>query len=282
MTDFLLHLGWLTLSMSVLVLSVILFHKVFGERFLARSRYITWTVLIFSLCIGVGLFRLPALFTFEVQMPSFADESSEELPTQSEEIGGTVGTLSPTENPVQPSGGHTSTDTQNPAENPSPDVNPSTDIQAPPITNIGHSVEHPTESPVKAWLAVNIPTVIFAVWLIGAVVYFAVNFSLYIRITRRYAKNKIFCTAQIEELFHSMCKRYKIARIPGIYICPDVGSPMLYGYTKPTVLLPAIPFSENSLVSVLAHTVQCAENMTPMKSLSRCACPCSHRNILMH
>lgn len=93
MTDFLLHIGWLMLSMSAVILLLLLLFKLFGRRFSAKSRYIVWTVVIISLCVGIGLFRLPNLFTVEVSMPEFAREVpdlSDTAPVTAETAGITV------------------------------------------------------------------------------------------------------------------------------------------------------------------------------------------------
>lgn len=76
MNGLLTHMALLTLSMSFIILLVLLFIKTFGNRFSAKSRYIVWTILVFSLCIGIGLYKLPSLFTIEVPMPSFVEKAT--------------------------------------------------------------------------------------------------------------------------------------------------------------------------------------------------------------
>ena len=239
MTDFLLHLGWLTLSMSCVILIILLFQRIFGSRFSARSRYITWAVVILSLCVGVGLFRLPALLTFEVQMPDFTEEVN-----------------------IEANGNTATTDAQTSAENPPTVATPSVGTTT-PNTNTAPSQSAPiapdnadeisVETQTNTGLDIDMPRVIFSIWTIGTVVYFAVNFALYICVTLKYARNKRVCNAKTEKLFRTMFRRYKIKRIPDLYVCADVGSPVLYGYLKPTILLPDMQFSENSLVGALAH-----------------------------
>ncbi len=251
MTEFLLHLGWLTLSISSVILLILLFNRIFGGKFSARSRYIVWTVVVLSLCIGAGLYRLPALFTVEVAVPSLLEEASAvplNPPATTDTkppVTNAPSTMIPT-NPITPHTNHTTASDANDA--------PPLDATLPnePQEDIVPAV--PGISPKESF-AVDIPTLIFGIWAFGAILYFSFNMAVYSRSTHRYARSKKICDAETGGLFRSLCRRYKIKRIPRLYVCAAVGSPVLYGYTKPTILLPDIKLSPNSLVGVLTHEV---------------------------
>ncbi len=249
MTEFLLHLGWLTLSISSVILLILLFNRIFGGKFSAKSRYIVWTVVVLSLCIGAGMYRLPALFTVEVSLPSFMEDVSDATlnpPAASDTrapVTNTPSTMIPT-NPITPNTNHSTT----PDSNNAPNLN-TTQSDDP------QEVIVPAVPPIqeKDSFEIDIPTLIFGIWAFGAILYFSVSMAVYIRSTHKYARSKKICDAETEGLFRTMCRRYKIKRIPRLYVCSAAGSPVLYGYTKPTILLPDIKLTPNSLVGVLAH-----------------------------
>ena len=236
MNDFLLHIGWLTLSMSLVMLLVLLFNKIFGKRFSAKSRYIVWTVVVLSLCIGIGLFKLPSLFTVEVSMPSFIEETaavSEQPPLHDEmeaPISVTPSTVLPTNPDTNTNPNDVSSD--NHANDPSPAL---------------------PQTSEKEQFHIDVAFLIFVIWAIGAVLYFSFGMAVYLRTIRKFERKIKICDKKTEGLFRALCRRYKIKRIPNLFVCAEVGSPILYGYTEPTILLPDINLSPNALVGVLAH-----------------------------
>ncbi len=243
MSDFILHIGWLTLSMSLVILVVLLFNRFFGKRFLARSRYTVWILVVLSLCIGMGLFKIPSLFTFEVSMPSFNEKSLD------------VSKQPPIPDEVQPpiSNTHSAGISTNPiAPNTSQNVNTELNTVQPNEKQEG-TVPTVSGNPEKEPVQIYITAIIFVFWITGTVFYLAINLAVYIRSAHKYARTKKICSAETDDLFRVMCRRYKIKRIPRIYVCSEVGSPVLYGYTKPTILIPEIELTKNSLVGVLAH-----------------------------
>ncbi len=236
MNDFLLHIGWLTLSMSLVILLALLFNAVFGKRFSAKSRYIVWTVVILSLCIGVGLFKLPSLFTVEISMPSFIEDNVD-VPEQTPINDGIQSPISDAPSISLPT---------NPDTNTNPDY-VSSDNTA------NDTAPALTQTPEKEQIHIDFTLILFIIWLTGAILYFSFGMVVYIRTIRKYDRKIKLCDKKTEGLFRSLCHRYNVKRVPNLFVCSEVGSPILYGYTEPTVLLPDINLSPNSLVGVLAH-----------------------------
>ncbi len=261
MTDFCLHLTWLTAAMSSLILLILLFMRVFGNKFSARCRYSVWMVVIFSLCIGVVLFKMPSLFVVQVDLPYF-DEITSELPK---------GDLKPIDT-------HTVFDDE--ISNPDiiiPDVQPGIDNQLGVIqgtNNIDENIENlpsyiptvtddveiiPEESKIissdipEIPQPINIPLLIVIVWEVGALAFLTYGIAGYLSTVRKYDRAKSLCTAETKSVYNIMCGRYKIQKAPRIYVCSDVNSPVLYGYFKPVILLPDIELTENSLAGIFAH-----------------------------
>ena len=153
MNGLLTHMALLTLSMSFIILLVLLFIKTFGNRFSAKSRYIVWTILVFSLCIGIGLYKLPSLFTIEVPMPSFVEKA-----TTSETITPVVNapsTVTPTNPLVQGTNNNTT-----PSD----------------VDKTVHTL--PVVSGEKT-LRPDITTIIFCIWATGAILFFTISFTVY-------------------------------------------------------------------------------------------------------
>ncbi len=243
MTDFLIHIAYLTLSMSFVVLVVLVWGMTLGKRFSAKSRYIVWTVVIISLCVGIALFKLPPLLAFEVDMPYFEGDlpdTTEEIPRYWEDasdfsekqpsVDGNIAVL-----PVIPSEPSANTGTWQ--------TTPS--MEKPVITA--------PEAPEKKPAQIDISALVFTVWAVGAALSFAIGLAVYIRTAQKYSRGKKLCDPESEAVFRIICEKQQIKRFPHLYICEDVGSPVLYGYFGPTVLLPNIHLSKNALVGVLAH-----------------------------
>ncbi len=243
MTEFLLHLCWLSLTMSFLILLVCLWSKGFGKHFSAKSRYIIWTVVIFTLCIGALLFRIPAFLTLKISV-------SIPLPTEniSDTAALTASSYTPLPSVTVPASGEVAAEPYIPEPLPAEytDTLQSEDDRTERVLSAPVVSEH-------ASMRMNMTAVVFSIWALGAVLYLTVNIAAYIRSTHRYARGKAACSAETVELLCAMCRKYEIRHIPRIYVCDAVGSPVLYGYTKPTVLLPDISLSSNALVGILAH-----------------------------
>ncbi len=261
MTDFLLHIGWLTLSMSAIILFVLLFNKLFGGKFSARSRYTVWTLIVLSLTFGIALFRLPSLFTFEVTVPRLEEEADEPPYEQDTVSGDLTGNLTgdlpvetPTNSPV--------TNVSPPSEEIPPTFVPNTQtgtispdlIENDPLpTPEELPADSSTDASAEKSLSVDIPVIIFTVWMSGAALFFSLSIAVYMRSTHKLSRGKKMCAPETEQIFNSLCKKHGIGRAPRLYICENTASPVLYGYFRPTVLLPGIPLSQNAKISVLSH-----------------------------
>ena len=74
MTNFILGIIEITLTMSALIILALIFSKLFGARFLAKCRYIVWALIILRLCIPLNLPILPPLYTYELPSEDFKVE----------------------------------------------------------------------------------------------------------------------------------------------------------------------------------------------------------------
>ncbi len=230
MTDFLLHFGWLNISMSAVIVLVLMWCRVRGRGVSAKGRYALWMSVILSLCVGIFLFRLPSVLTVELPAP-------------------------PDFEAVQGDGdGMHMWDADRPS---------SSDVSAPEFADPALGESGITEPPVGAETGgrgensgvgrVSPAAVIFGVWALGAVIFFSVSFGLYICAAKRYDRDKRLADKRAAKLFYEICRRNGVTQAPRLYVSDQVGSPILYGFTQPTVLLPELPLSEAALVGVLSH-----------------------------
>ncbi len=236
MTDFLLHLGWLALSMSSVILLALLWSRKFGKGFSAKSRYILWTVIVLSLCIGVGLFRLPSVFCLSFSLPEPSRNITQQArPTPQSTPSSSVGRSEQEKNEAQ------STAPSLPAE---PDTLPA-GTQPPSLPQAQKNGEKPERS--------YLPAALLCIWAIGAIGFFTAGLAAYTCSVRRYSKRKKPEDMQAEEMLCIMCRKHGIKKAPALYVCSNAGSPVLYGYFKPAIILPHIPLSKNALAGILAH-----------------------------
>ncbi len=90
----------------------------------------------------------------------------------------------------------------------------------------------------KNAVSITLYDLIFLIWLVGAVGYFSfhiVNYLLFVFRVR------------------GKCKPMQTKGELPVFICDDIGSPLLHGFFKPRILLPHENFSEEELSMVLCH-----------------------------
>ncbi len=230
MSDFLLHLAWLSVSMSVVILLVWLFTGILGKKISPKSRYIAWAAVMVSLCIGVGLFRLPAVFTIKLPAASVTRQEVVEkeeikLPAYSDLPGTNDSTASTTTPPSV-----------------SDQTSSNVTVIIPPSTALNLSVQK-TDSSV----------ILFALWAVGALLYFNIGIISYLRCVRRYQRGKKLCSKETQALYQALCAKEGLRRMPRLYICSHLGSPVLYGFYRSTILLPDLTLSEDALIGILRH-----------------------------
>lgn len=235
--NFLLSMAETTITMSVLILLLLLFTRLFGARYTAGCRYILWIVVILRLCFPVSPPFVPALLEIPVpagqmqtEKPPAAEMDGSVFPAQTEPAGNGE--------PVPPS-----------MDIPSftPDNAPQYDTESSDIRDDTAGMER---QPVRnLWL---LPVLL---WASVAVLLFFVRFLGYLSVSGRLRKNLLPPTAMQTDLCIRLGIRQGLREknIPELYISGEINSPMLCGFRKPIILLPDIPLTDNQLTGVLAH-----------------------------
>lgn len=270
-TDFLL----LSVVMAAVIGGLLVFRKLLGKKFSARSQYIIWAIVMLRLAVpfsahDLALFRLNLPERAEVTAAEETAAEQEVIPdTVPEETAGRNEDLQVYEEPVPPDEIVYEEDTPLvsttivpdeilydtpaiPSEEVSevlPEVQPEpgaaeTEIpgdsedEAPGNALPGGTIL--LTSAVTVWLSIS--AVLFAVPVVQA--------AAYVRRLKRTCRTPDDETLAVYE---KLCRKYKIRRAPELAVSPAVGSPMLCGYFKSRIILPDIALDENQTVGILAH-----------------------------
>jgi len=93
-----------------------------------------------------------------------------------------------------------------------------------------------------------------AAWLIGAVVFIAVQAIRHHRFVKAAKRwSEAITNEQILSLFYGLKTELGIKKQLGLYLSPCVGSPMMIGFINPQILLPTQELTEDELHFILKH-----------------------------
>ena len=231
MLDFLITFGIMSLIMSVVIIFLLIMRGPMRKRFTAYCRYIIWAVVIIRLCIPVSFGFLPTLISVPMTERTETDVIIHDA---------------------------------------SPAVSvPDTPLQIQPETTVNDIVTEPEPQTNTHEPQVSIPTPdptpefrltedmavkgITAIWLIGAVGFIVVTLVKYLINIRKLTCDLTEPTAELNEIYLSVCEDMGLTRHPLLYINKAASSPMVCGFLRPRVLLPEIELSEDNLRYIIRH-----------------------------
>ena len=244
----------LSLAITPIILLLWLLARCFGARFSAACRYRVWGVVMLSLCIGTCLVSVPTVYTLYLPPDAKAaeTESLDDKAVSSAEIDeGTRGEIAISSGTV---------DVVQTKE--SGETIPFAPIETEPlvspiVSTEPETVERVAQGEERSFLPVfTVETALLVlsyVWLGGAMIYFGVHLLTHLSQTAAYDKQKVLCEPQITSIYTALCHKLSIKKAPQLYRAANAESPLIYGFFRPTVLLPEIELSQNSAVGVLAH-----------------------------
>ena len=96
----------------------------------------------------------------------------------------------------------------------------------------------------------RVPTMLSAVWLMGAFVSFGVNVTSYLMFARRIKKR---ATGAHERELRVLASLSRKTRALGLYRNTIVPAPMLLGVFRPSIMLPDCEFTESQIKNILLH-----------------------------
>ncbi len=254
-----------SLSSSTVILLTMLLMSLWGKRYKAGTRYLVWTLVLLRLCIPTDNL-LPTLWT--VEMPFVRSETSPAIsvPTEPETMAEGVANgyalwTETVETPVETSLPETM------AMEPVSTL-PETMVREPSVTvseptllmeTDGAVVEKEpmlSEMPIEenaVTISLSWETVLPLLWFGGAVVLFAWQIWAY---NRQIAS--LYRTARLPDgtdcrVYSEVCRTLGIRKSPRLVRSPLAGSPMMYGFFRPTVVLPDMNLTPDALRGILTH-----------------------------
>ena len=266
MSTFILELAGLSAVMAVIILVLMMLKKPLG-RLSPWSRYVIWAVVILRLCVPVTLGGTPSIFTFELPDTVFAQKKT----AQTEAV---TSVMSEPYVPVIPSitesvqQSKPIVDTAVPENTVSPVTSDEPTVILPAVTEKSPqtqpvipeklpTAENKTEKPVSKGIDTEeLLSALFAVWAMGAAVFFAYRMTGYaafvfsVKKSGRVKKTE----GRVARIYASVGEALGIKRLPALYVAYYPVSPMLCGYLKPKMIIPDLEFwDEDRIRAVLAH-----------------------------
>ncbi len=217
MLEFLITLGGISLAMSAVTALLLILRDPIKKRFTAGCRYIIWSIIIIRLCIPFSLNIFPDL----ISIPE-------------EKVAAGVGYISEVQK------GQESTLPDGISDSITPTPNSSVQIVPEPEKSFQLTSGHITAA-------------LFGVWAAGAVVFIAITIGNYIINTRRLNRSLKEADTDVGNRYLDLCMAEGIRRIPPLYISSISGSPMVYGFIKPKIILPDLNIEADNLDCILRH-----------------------------
>lgn len=130
---------------------------------------------------------------------------------------------------------------------------------AAPVLHIGNKAAVIAPAPTVNALPSAMPSVSWwqiaaAVWLAGMVLFLACHVRRHCRFLKLAARwSADIKDEQTLALLHNLKAQLGISQTVGLQCCDSIGSPMLTGFVRPRILLPAADFTEEELRFILKH-----------------------------
>ncbi len=256
MRSFILSFCGLTLSMSVIILILLVLSRIFKNRFTATCRYVVWLVVTVRLVLPIGSILFPSLI--DIDVPITDGEYSAVI--QSDDLTNTVpnvqqGIDAPNldnfDNTIEEQGRPSIdgiTDNGDTVINPSENGD-KTENELPVVQNPSVDIDENGKNKLSAN---DYTKIIFAVWAVGATMFFGVNLVKYISFSTKLNNTLALPDDRLTDIYEEACRRMKLDGKPLLYVSGNVNSPVCYGFISKKIVIPA-DFSEEALVNVLSH-----------------------------
>lgn len=227
MTDFLFHLGALSLGGGLVGLALMAAGLLTRSRYAARWRCWGWLLLCLRLAVPLTLALPNAQLRAPIQLHSPSLERPADLPfTAGRPFQNAV------QSPVSPVGSSSGESGASSASTP-----PDTPSQ-----------------PADTKLTVYVSQIITGIWLVGGAGTLIWNLTAHLRL-RRFLKRWAVPVRDpnILPLYNALGDELNLDRRPRLMTCPALAAPMLVGLFRPTLLLPQQPLSPKELEYTLLH-----------------------------
>ena len=219
MSDFLITLAEVTLTMSAVILLLLLLGPMLSRRYAIRWRYWAW------LAVAVRL-----LIPFNLSLP----EAPVQLKTPPDRVVYTAPPV-PSSLPTQA--------TSSPAATPS--------ASAPPSASTPPDTIAPGAKPVQSGPTLTLSQALFWVWLTGAVLLVLWHLIAWLRFQSYLHRWARPCPAPV--FLPGLTRELGVSAPVRLLTCPGLKGPMMTGFLRPTVLLPQEAPAREDLWFILRH-----------------------------
>ena len=239
LNDFLLTLAGISLSMALVAAILLLARGSMKKHLSAGSRYIIWCIVVLRLLLPVGGFFAPALIniTDEAEASSISEEdfSYDHSPS-----GGGVQPVPEVEIPLR----------EGASEEIIADIY---EASSPEQTDVSKEQGDIFNIALSFVTSEKMTYAVSFLWAAGVLVFFIRYAAAYGVSMRRIGRASIAPDEVLSELFLQTCRRMDIKTPPRLIISEAVDSPMLYGFIRPTVVMPSICLEGEAAVGVISH-----------------------------
>lgn len=232
MTDLLMTLAEISLTMSAVILLLLALGPLLARRYAARWRYWAWLVVAVRLLVPVNL-SLPRA---PVQLEAPADRIVYTYPPPAAPSAAPVGPEFSAESPA-----------------PLPSV--------PPETSAG-AVRSLTLGSVAAW--------VWLAGAAALTVWYGAGYLCFLRYVRRWSSPAVRPAAR--ETLSALQTELDVRRPVRLLVCPGLSGPMMAGLLRPVILLPHEEEDSEALWFILRHELtHCRRRDIAYKTLLLCA-----------
>jgi beta-lactamase regulating signal transducer with metallopeptidase domain len=227
MSTFLRTLSEVTLTMSAVIALLLLLEPLLGRRYTARWRYWVWMAVALRLLLPVNLSLPQAPIQLEVPAErviyTYTPVAPQKAPSMEQ---GTAQATPQTGAPVGQGG----------------------------LSPISPAPSGEQEAPLpQAARSLTLTQVLFGLWLLGVIAllgWHLISYGRFRRFVLRWGKAP--APAFQDQLEESKAKLGLSARVH-LIVCPGLGSPMMTGFFRPILLLPAGEYDSRSLSYIFRH-----------------------------
>jgi len=121
-------------------------------------------------------------------------------------------------------------------------------LPAKAVTQIKNTVPHPILPNIQWWQFIAV------IWLAGVTIflfYHGLKHYRFVKMTNRWSED--ITDEQVLALMRTIKEDLGISRQISLYLCPNIGSPIMIGLFHPRILLPVANFSQDELRFILKH-----------------------------
>ena len=235
LTDFLLTLAGISVSMALVTVILLSVRSFMKKYFTATCRYFIWGLVILRLLVPVGGIYTPSIISLSgiPEKPSVSEEDFSYIPPETSSVNGVMA-MPEVEIPIREDGAIEVPDI--PVQS-----SPANEEEKSSLTSLSITVSQ------RFIYGVSI------VWVVGAALFLVRYGVCYAVSCARIRRTSREACGRIREIFLSKCSEMNIRKIPLIVVSEAVDSPMLYGFFRPTVVMPCIDLEDEAAEFVIAH-----------------------------